>query len=179
MGLPPARKYQNDGGPSARSIVELLKLHSSSPAEDATTFVTALGLTWLIAATDGHAKNYSLLIAPGGRLRLAPLYDVASVLPYSQFDLNRVKLAMKIGDKYRLRDIGRREWTKLATDIKTDADEIIAKLIHMAEALPDVATDIVHRATTAGLEQAALERLSTRLIARSRVCLNKLGDLRR
>lgn len=175
MALPPAKKYQNDGGPSARSIVELLKLHSSSPAEDATTFITALGLTWLTAATDGHAKNYSLLIAPGGRVRLAPLYDIASVLPYPQFDLNRIKLAMKVGDKYRLRDIGRREWTKLANDIKTDPDELIARLIHMAQALPDLATNIAHRAVTAGLEPPALERLSTRLIARSRACLSKLA----
>src|SRR6185312_2373835 len=105
LGIPPAKKYQSDGGPSARSIAELLQLHSSSPDEDTGTFVIALGLNWLLAATDGHAKNYSLLIAPGGRVRLAPLYDIASVLPYPQFDLARVKLATKVGDKYRLRDI--------------------------------------------------------------------------
>lgn len=174
-GIPPAKKYQSDGGPGARSIVELLRLHSSSPAEDVTTFVTALGLSWLIAATDGHAKNYSLLIAPNGRVRLAPVYDVASVLPYSQFDVDRVKLAMKIGDKYRLRDIGQREWNKLARDIKLDAGELIENLTRMAQALPDLVTDIAHRATTAGLERITIERLATRLIARSRICLNKLG----
>ena len=108
-------------------------------------------------------------------MRLAPLYDVATVLPYSQFDLNRVKLAMKVGDKYRLRDIGRREWGKLSSDIKIDADELIGKLIHIAEALPDLVADIAHRATTAGLEHVVIERLSTRLIGRARVCLGKLG----
>jgi serine/threonine-protein kinase HipA len=175
MGIPPAKKYQNDGGPGACSVVELLKLHSSSPGEDTATFVDALGLNWLIAATDGHAKNYSLLVAPGGRVRLAPLYDVASVLPYSQFDLNRVKLAMKVGDKYRLRDIGRREWGKLSSDLTIDADELTGKLIQMAEALPDLVADIARSATTAGLEHVVIKRLSTRLIGRSRVCLDKLG----
>jgi serine/threonine-protein kinase HipA len=174
-GIPPAKKYQNDGGPGARAIVELLRSHSTASAEDTNTFVMALGLNWLIAATDGHAKNYSLLIAPEGRVRLAPVYDVASVLPYSQFDMNRVKLAMKIGDKYRLRDIGRREWSKLARDAKLDTAELIENLMRMAQALPDLVTDIAHRATTAGLERATIERLTTRLIARSRACLNKLS----
>ena len=36
---------------------------------------------WLIAGTDAHAKNFSLLIAPGPQIRLAPLYDLASALP--------------------------------------------------------------------------------------------------
>jgi serine/threonine-protein kinase HipA len=72
LGISPAKKYRSDGGPSARSIAELLRLHSNSPDEDTGTIVIALGLNWLLAATDGHAKNYSLLVAPGGRVRLAP-----------------------------------------------------------------------------------------------------------
>jgi len=59
-------------------------------------------LNWLIAGTDAHAKNYSVLIAPQGRVRLAPLYDIASVLPYPRFDLHKVKLAMKVGDLSKL-----------------------------------------------------------------------------
>lgn len=174
MGTLPAKKYQSDGGPGARSIIELLKLHSSSPTEDTETFLTALGLTWLLAATDGHAKNYSILVAAGGRVRLAPLYDIASVLPYSQFDLNRVKLAMKIGDRYRLRDIGRREWGKLSSDVKANADELIGKLTHMAGSLPDLIADTARRAVEAGLQQAIVERLSSRLVDHSRACLGKL-----
>jgi serine/threonine-protein kinase HipA len=174
MGTPPAKKYQSDGGPGARSIVELLKLHSSSPDEDTETFLTALGLTWLLAATDGHAKNYSILTAAGGRVRLAPLYDIASVLPYAQFDLNRVKLAMKIGDKYRLRDIGRREWERLSSDVKANADEFIGKLTRMAEALPNLIADTARTAIGAGLQESVVERLSARLIGHAHVCLSKL-----
>ena len=107
--------------------------------------------------------------------RLAPLYDVASVLPYPQFDVDRVKLAMKIGDKYRLREIGRREWTKLANEVKVNADELIAKLIHMSESLPDLITDLAHTVTGAGLDRTVIENLSTRLIDRARRCRGKLG----
>ncbi len=174
MGVPPTKKYQSDGGPGARSIVELLRLHSSSSTEDTQTFLTALGLTWLLAATDGHAKNYSILAAAGGRVRLAPVYDIASVLPYAQFDLNRVKLAMKVGDKYRLREIGRREWEKLSSELKANADELIGNLLQMAETLPDRIADIARAAIAAGLERTVIERLSTRLIGHSRVCLSKL-----
>jgi len=59
----------------------------------------------LIAGTDAHAKNYSLLLS-GPQVRLAPLYDVASILPYDEFDLRKVKLAMKIGGEYKLSQIG-------------------------------------------------------------------------
>ncbi len=174
MGIPPTKKYQSEGGPGARSIVELLRLHSSAPAEDTQTFLAALGQTWLLAATDGHAKNYSLLAGSGGRVRLAPLYDIASVLPYPRFDLDRVKLAMKVGDKYRLRDIGRREWERLSGEVKANTDELIGTLIHMAETLPDLIADTAHAATAAGLKPAVIEPLSTRLIGHSRVCLRKL-----
>ena len=56
----------------------------------------------LIAGTDAHAKNYSLLLA-GNQIRLAPLYDIASILPYDDSDGHKVKLAMKVGDDYKLR----------------------------------------------------------------------------
>ena len=174
MGIAPAKKYQSEGGPGARSVVEFLQLHSSSPEEDAETFVAALGLNWLLAATDGHAKNYSLVAAPAGCVRLAPLYDIASVLPYAQFDLTRVKLAMRVADKYRLREIGRREWERLSSDMKVDADEFIGKLVQVAEALPDLIADTTRSAIAAGLEHAVIQLLNTRLTERARICLGKL-----
>jgi len=150
-----------------------------SPDEDTGTFVIALGLNWLLAATDGHAKNYSLLVAPGGRVRLAPLYDIASVLPYPQFDLARVKLTMKVGDKYRLRDIGRREWEKLSRDVSVNTDEVIGRLVQVAAALPDLIADAARSAIAAGLEHAAIQLLNTRLTDRARICLSKLvGGMR-
>lgn len=57
-------------------------------------FVDALAFTWIIAGTDAHAKNYSLLLA-GPQVRLAPLYDVASALPYDDMYLPRLRMAMR------------------------------------------------------------------------------------
>jgi len=92
LAIPPTRKYQNEGGPGIRDIVELLKTYSAKAPEDVRTFLDAIAYNWLIAGTDAHAKNYALLIGAQARIRLAPLYDVASVLPYPDIDIERVKL---------------------------------------------------------------------------------------
>jgi serine/threonine-protein kinase HipA len=173
MGLAPGKKYQSEGGPSTREIVELLRSHSSAADEDVTTFSDALALNWLMAGTDAHAKNYSLLIGPG-RTRLAPLYDVASVLPYPRFDLERAKLAMKIGGQYRLRSIGLREWRKLAAELGLDSIATIDRVVRMAHSIPDLTREVANRAKAAGLKHEVIERLSTRLIARARRCLTQL-----
>src|SRR5207248_10152473 len=95
----PTRKYENEGGPGTRAIVDLLREHSRRGVEDVATFLGGLAFNWLVAGTDAHAKNYSVLIGAGG-VRLAPLYDVASALPYRGVQLQKLALAMKIGGKY-------------------------------------------------------------------------------
>lgn len=82
-------------------------------------FVDALALNWLIAGTDAHAKNYSLLLA-GSQVRLAPLYDVASILPYD-IDVLGQELAMKIGGEYRLKVIGARNWQNWASTSRSSS----------------------------------------------------------
>jgi len=47
----------------------------------------------MIAGADAHGKNYALLIGAQARVRLAPLYDVASVLPDPDIDIERVTLS--------------------------------------------------------------------------------------
>ncbi|AAK24357.1 HipA domain-containing protein [Caulobacter vibrioides] len=56
--------------------------------------------TWLLGATDGHAKNFSVALDPGGRFRLKPLYDILSVQPLvdaGQVRHNQYKLSMAVG----------------------------------------------------------------------------------
>jgi serine/threonine-protein kinase HipA len=73
LGLHPTRKYENDGGPGVRRIVELLRNQSSSPDEDVQSFVDDIAFNWLIAGTDAHAKYYSLLLGKGAGVRLATI----------------------------------------------------------------------------------------------------------
>lgn len=100
LSVPSSRKYQTDGGPSVADIAELLK-GSDQPEADRKMFFKAQVLFWLLAATDGHAKNISIQLAPGGRFRLAPLYDIMSAQPAhaaQQIKRNRLKLAMSVGE---------------------------------------------------------------------------------
>lgn len=99
LSVPSSRKYESDHGPGIVRILDLLK-GSDMPAEDQSTFFRAQVIFWLIAATDGHAKNFSLRLFPGGRYVMAPLYDVISTQPgfdAGQISRNRMKLAMAVG----------------------------------------------------------------------------------
>ncbi|MCG8360659.1 MAG: type II toxin-antitoxin system HipA family toxin [Kiloniellales bacterium] len=101
LSVPPTLKYESDGGPGMRQITELLKA-SDEPEADVTTFFKAQIVFWLLGATDGHAKNFSIHLAPGGRFSLAPLYDVMSAQPNvdaGQIRRNQMKLAMAVGDR--------------------------------------------------------------------------------
>jgi serine/threonine-protein kinase HipA len=79
-GTPPERKYENQGGPGMVAIASLLA-QSAQAADDRRTFFRAQVLFWMLRAIDGHAKNFSLFLLPGGSYRLTPLYDVLSAWP--------------------------------------------------------------------------------------------------
>ena len=101
LSVPPTRKYEPDGGPGMHDIAGVLK-GSDVPESDLRAFFKAQIVFWLIGATDGHAKNFSIFLAPGGRFHLSPLYDVMSVQPNldaGQIRRNRAKLAMAVGDR--------------------------------------------------------------------------------
>lgn len=105
LSVPPTRKYEDHGGPGVTHLMKLLAA-SDRPDVDRRMLMTATILFWLIGATDGHAKNFSLFLAPGGRFRATPLYDVISAEPSlaaNQIDRRQMRLAMAIGDKRRYR----------------------------------------------------------------------------
>jgi serine/threonine-protein kinase HipA len=118
LSVPPTRKYQSDGGPGMKDILELLKA-SDTPNDDLATFMRANIVFWLLGATDGHAKNFSLFLSPGGRFRLTPLYDVLSAQPSldaNQIQRKKFKLAMSVGKKrhYALEEILPRHFIQTA-----------------------------------------------------------------
>ena len=170
LSIPPTRKYQNEGGPGIRDIVELLKTYSTRPDEDVSAFLDSIAYNWLIAGTDAHGKNYALLIGSGGKVRLAPLYDLASVLPYPDIDIERAKLSMKLGGEYRLRNIGLRHWRNLGEELHVDPDVMIRRVNDFAKQLGDHVSDVKHRMTDEGLAHPIIRRLADALTARSVAC---------
>lgn len=155
----PTMKYQNDGGPGSKQIADVLRNVSSD--EDIGTFSDALILNFIIGGTDAHAKNYSLLIGGGGMVRLAPLYDIASIFAYADIDPHKAKLAMKIGDEYRLQYIGLSDWRKLAESTRVDGDVLIDRLRAMAIELPDRLSDEIKTMRDSGLNHKVMDILTT------------------
>ena len=99
LSVPPTRKYQSEGGPGMRQVINLLK-GSDTPDVDITTFMRANIIFWLLGATDGHAKNFGVFITPGGRFRMTPAYDVLTAQPSldaGQIRRKNFKLAMSVG----------------------------------------------------------------------------------
>lgn len=88
-GTPPGAKYENEGGPGIASIMDLL-LGSRNARADRKNFLKAQLLYWVLAAPDGHAKNFSVFLEPQGRFSLAPLYDVLSAYPILGHGKNRL-----------------------------------------------------------------------------------------
>jgi serine/threonine-protein kinase HipA len=176
LSIHPTRKYQNEGGPGADAVAQLLRESSFRAKEDVESFVAALAFNWLVGGTDAHAKNYSLLIAVGGRARFAPLYDLASALPYPEMSQPKLKLAMKLGGKYRLRDVGRHEWQKLATELSLDPGSVLSTLRDLAEALPDASAAVLRDARGQGLEHPILHRLHSAFSARAAHCRSILEE---
>lgn len=102
LGVSPNLKYQADGGPGIKDIMQLL-LGSADVVNDRDLFYRAQVLFWLLAAIDGHAKNFSIFIEPRGTYRLTPLYDIMSAYPLianKQLHERKIKMAMALRGKH-------------------------------------------------------------------------------
>ncbi|MGB5510082.1 MAG: type II toxin-antitoxin system HipA family toxin [Woeseiaceae bacterium] len=105
LSIQPTRKYQADGGPSMAGMFEFLK-GSDDPDYDQLMFLKAQMAFWLLAAIDGHAKNFSVFLYPQGGFQLTPLYDVMSaqhLFDLKQIQRKQLKLAMSVGNSNHYR----------------------------------------------------------------------------
>lgn len=124
LGLPPSKKYQADGGPGIRKIMDRLRA-SDHAEQDRRIFFTAQLMFWLMAATDGHAKNFSIQLRAGGGYGLSPLYDILSTYPIqgrgpNRLDSHKARLAMAVEGKnrhYLLNTIHRWHWITMAASM--------------------------------------------------------------
>ncbi len=153
LGLHPAKKYQNEGGPGPKDVAALFRrVMPRAQADEATSaFLRALIWNWVIAGTDAHAKNYSLVLNRN-QVRLAPFYDVASALPYD-LPVQKQRLAMKLGNSYKMNPVSS-PWSRLASDLNLPEDEVRVQTRHILKTAPDAFTsatgdpDCVHYEVT-------------------------------
>ncbi|SAK61557.1 toxin HipA [Caballeronia temeraria] len=148
-GLPPHKKYEHDGGPGVLELARVLQ-QSTLANRDIQTLVTAQILFWLLAAPDGHAKNFSIRLSRGGQYRLTPVYDVMSIWPVEGdgaklWSWYKAKLAMAIpgtSRHYAFREIKRRHFNAMARKcgFGENAEPIIQRIIESTPAVIDKVT---------------------------------------
>lgn len=173
LSVPPSRKYETDGGPGIPAVLELLK-GSDRPLEAQESFLKAQVAFWLLGATDGHAKNFSLFLYPGAGFRLTPLYDVMSAQPLvaaGQVQRKDLSLAMAVGNNrhYRIHEVQRRHFEQTAARAGVAHPTAARVFEDLAEGLPNAVAELSGRlpadfpariwdAITRGIEER-LERL--------------------
>ena len=174
LSIPPTRKYQTEGGPGIVDIVKLLGA-SDRPGQDQLAFFKSQIIFWLVGATDGHAKNFSLALLPGGRFHLTPFYDVLTVQPsvdVAQVPQKAFRLAMSIGaGRYRIADIHGRHFVEIGraaglgpvvirqalSEVRASAEQVRAR---MEAVLPPEFPEAIHTSVQTAIE-SRLERLGT------------------
>jgi serine/threonine-protein kinase HipA len=175
LGVPPGGKYQNEGGPTPARIARLFRdaMTPQAGEEAVRRFADALIWNWLIAGTDAHAKNYSVLLA-GNQVRLAPLYDIASALPYGTHE-RKLRLAMKIGSSYDV-FLQRSRWPDAARDLGLDADALVERARELARITPDAFADAASAPEVEALQRDLPGQLLQLVADRARRCLELLDD---
>lgn len=136
-------KYQFDGGPGIKEIMNLL-LGSTTSMADRDTFFRSQILFWLLTAIDGHAKNFSVFIEPEGRYRLTPLYDIMSAYPLiktRQLQAQKIKMAMALISKnkhYHWHTIHRRHFLETAKAVNYSVERAETILDEMLQQVDSV-----------------------------------------
>lgn len=135
LGLMPNQKYESEEGPGFKRCFDLLMEHSKDPIRDKTRLIRWAFFNYLIGNSDAHAKNISMLITREGTF-LAPFYDLMSTNVYAGLD---AKLSMKVGGKYKRREIAGRHWERFAEDAGVKSDVVKEAGIRLGQELPATA----------------------------------------
>lgn len=148
LGRPPEKKYECDGGPGMADILGLLR-GSSMAEQDRRAFYKTQILFWMLAATDGHAKNFSIFHEASGAYRMTPVYDVISMRPIigeranhlSWHDAKQAMAFRSANAHYKLKEIYPRHFYSVAKKLGLGAeiDSIIEEIL---VAIPKVIRDI-------------------------------------
>ena len=163
-GSSPLRKYQADGGPGIARIMELL-LGSDHADQDRRNFFKTQIIFWVLAATDGHGKNFSIAHMPGSRYRATPIYDVLSAHSVIGRGANKIspqkaKLAMAVrgsANHYLIATIQRRHWIAQAKQVGLGAEaakQLIEEVIESTEAVIGQASQLLPEDFPADLAEA-------------------------
>lgn len=180
LAVPPERKYENEGGPGAAAIMRVLD-SSEDPRADHERFLGAALFNVLIGGTDAHAKNFSILWDRGPAMRLAPLYDLNSILPYVRprgrdYDWQRVRSSMRIGNQYALMGLQPRHFDQMADRCAYPPTRLRALLRDLAGRTADAAAVVGHAVVGNGGPAKFIKRMSDAIAEHCGTWMRHLRD---
>lgn len=168
LGYLPADKYL----PTATEVAGALS--GAGGGDSVGRFLDALLFNYLIGATDAHAKNYSVIHFSDGRFVLAPLYDVASILPYRRAPNRARRAAMSIG---RCNEFGRlcgSNLDRLARNVGDNPASLRERLSSIAGGIVERMPEALDDAARAGAGPAFLESFGRTIVANCTAALENV-----
>jgi len=172
LSVMPTRKYENQGGPGIATIATRVLSASNDPTRDRQAFMQANIFNWIIGGTDAHAKNYSMLLGAQGEARLAPFYDLSSILPHLgegeiQAETRDLRLAMKIDRVYPIDEVMPRHWERCASSAKVGSEFTLQSVRHQIAVMPDLALACAATVRAQGISHEIVNRLVDTIAARA------------
>ncbi|MDY6927723.1 MAG: type II toxin-antitoxin system HipA family toxin [Pseudomonadota bacterium] len=173
LGKMSGSKYEEKGGPGSQQVMELLS-GSKNAYDDRQEFFRVQIVFWLLAAIDGHAKNFSIALNQDG-FRLTPFYDVLSAYPYfgqGNIQAKKITMAMKVHSKnthYKWNEIMPRHWPEHGKRQGIDKEQTLGILASLDGKVEEALTSTLKQAN-AHFDMAVGEVITDRTIT----CLRKI-----
>ncbi len=164
LAVPPARKYEKEGGPSFAECFAAVAQTSIDPAIDARAMLRWLAFNVMALNADGHAKNLSILYREGGCV-LAPAYDLVCTRAYPS--LARA-LAMSVSGESDPTLLLRRHWEALAGTVGVGARFTIELVAQMADAMPSALREATREFRERYADSPALQLIVPKIRAQAR-----------
>lgn len=142
MHISPEIKYENEGEPTLEKCFALLderiKLGAMA-GKNKLLFLQGVIFNFLIGNSDAHGKNFSILYK-GKSESLAPFYDLLSTLVYC--NPFKAKMAMKICQKDKFKEVTISQWKKLADILGLRPDFVQRQVLTLSDKVVKAATSL-------------------------------------
>lgn len=178
LGRSPQQKYEKHGGPGIASIGDAIRRFSGDPDADLRKFRDALLYYWVIVNRDGHARNYSITI--GSRsIKLAPLYDISSALPFANKRIGSLEMAMRFGSDFTIYRAGAKDsLASLSAYLMLPLGEALDRVEEIASEVIPAFDDEISTLPPGIPTTGALDLFRNRLKQRASDCLQTISASR-
>jgi serine/threonine-protein kinase HipA len=176
LGANPRLKYVTEGAHGIAEAVGLLRDHSAR-SDDVYAFLRAIAFNWVIAGTDAHVRNYSVMIRRRGNVSLAPLYDLASALLLkTRTRTEELPFAMSVAGQRTLGEINRAAWELQATAVRLDPGRMIGEIEDLLTRVIGGVAHVTEAGIDRGVDAAFAARFADRIRSRAMKCAKELGS---